>query len=387
MKPRLPLTRPRPPALSRMSDALAGIEESGLYSNYGPVNTRLEQAFVAEMFGGVGACVTVCNATIGLMLALRHAARRRPGSRNFAVMPSFTFAAMGHAAIWAGLTPLLIDVDRHSWMPSADAEDQALRRYGDEVAVLFPYATFGNTLDLERYTRMQRLHGVPVVVDAAASLGSVMADGRAFATGFTGTVVFSMHVTKAFATGEGGLIYSADEATIAALRCMGNYGFGAPRSATMPGLNAKLSEVAALLGLTKLAEYGDVVAHRAALAARYRHRLRGWELQVLHGRQHAFQFMPVLLPPSAAHWRSEIIATLAAEGIGAGAYFSPHIAQQPYFAANSVAEKLTTTERIARRIISLPMADTMTEADVDAICDSLQRAAAPHVSEFRVRSA
>ena len=372
MTRRLPLTRPHPAALSTLGAELAAIEESHLFSNYGPVNTRLDHAFETRMFGGVGHCVTVCNATIGLMLALRHVARRRPGSRNFAVMPSFTFAAMPHAALWAGLTPLLIDVDPLTWLPSHAAEEQALRRYGDEVAVVFPYATFGNNLDLDRYQRLSLRHGVPIVVDAAASLGSVMDDGRAFGTGFPHPIVFSMHVTKSFATGEAGLIYSGDASTIATLRTMGNYGFGEPRTATMAGLNSKLSEVGALLGLAKLEGYDEVVRHRTALGARYRAGLPGWQFQSMRGQVNAIQFMPVLLPDAAAAERSSIIAALGAQGIGAGAYFHPHVARQPYFAHNSVAEDLSATDALTDRILSLPMADDMTVADVDRICAALR---------------
>jgi dTDP-4-amino-4,6-dideoxygalactose transaminase len=372
----LPLARPRPARLSRLGAALEAIEESGHFSNYGPVNARLEQAFLGRMFAGTGACVTVCNATIGLMLALRQAARTRPGGRNLAVMPSFTFAAMAHAALWAGLTPFLVDIDPDTWLPSAEAEEAALRAHGADVAVLFPYATFGNTLDLARYERLARAHGVPVVVDAAASLGSVAEDGRAFGTGFSGTLVFSMHATKAFSTGEAGLIYSADAERIATLRCMGNYGFGQPRAATMPGLNAKLSEVAALLGLAKLEEFETVVRHRARLAACYRAQLAGWRFQALVGRQHAYQFMPVLLPAEAAHRRAEIIAGLAQAGIGAGSYFSPHIARQPYFAQMCAAGRLAATEQVARRILALPISDTMSEDDVAVVCDALRAAVA-----------
>ncbi|MBV9758884.1 MAG: DegT/DnrJ/EryC1/StrS family aminotransferase, partial [Alphaproteobacteria bacterium] len=75
---KIPLIRPNPPRLSRLGEALAAIEASGLFSNYGPVNTRFEQAMAASVFGGVGGCVTACNATVALMLAIRHAIGERP---------------------------------------------------------------------------------------------------------------------------------------------------------------------------------------------------------------------------------------------------------------------------------------------------------------------
>jgi dTDP-4-amino-4,6-dideoxygalactose transaminase len=373
---KLPLLRPNPPRLSRLSDALAAIEASGLFSNYGPLNTRFEQALVASVFGGVGGCVTSCNATIALMLAIRHAIGSRSGARGYALMPSFTFAATAHAALWCGLTPLLCDIDEATWVPAPAAEDALLERFGSDVAVLVPYATFGNDLDLGRYSALSRRHGVPVVIDAAASLGTIGADGAAFGTGCPHPVIFSLHATKAFATLEGGLTYCADPATVATLRTMGNFGFSEPRTATMPGLNAKLNEVTALMGLEKLAEFEQVIAHRAQIAAAYRAELPGWAFQRLTGVRHAFTFMPALLPEHCAARRGAIIQALAAEGIGAGCYFSPHLAEQRYFRDTCRAGDLTATDRIARRMITLPMSDTLTDAEVGYICRVLRNVCA-----------
>ena len=369
---KLPLIRPNPPRLSRLGDALAEIERSSIFSNYGPVNTRFERAVVASVFGGEGHCVTACNATIALMLAIRHAIGDRPRGRRYALMPSFTFAATAHAALWCGLTPLLCDIDEQTWVPSATAEAALLEQFGSDIAVLVPYATFGNDLDLDRYSALSRRHGIPVVVDAAASLGTIAADGAAFGTGCPHPVIFSLHATKAFATLEAGLTYCADATTVGALRAMGNFGFSEPRTATMPGLNSKLSEVTALMGLEKLAEFERVIGHRAGIAAAYRAELPGWTFQLLTGRRHAFTFMPVLLPEHCAPHRRAIVQALAAEGVGAGCYFSPHVAEQPYFRDTCRAGDLAATERIARRMISLPMSDVMTEAEVGYVCRVLR---------------
>lgn len=145
----IPLIRPNPPRLSELTDGLAEIERSGIFSNYGPMNARLEEGLVAGVFGAEGACVTVGNATLGLMLAIKQAVGWRPRGR-YALMPSFTFAATAHAALWCGLTPLLCDIDGDTWLPDAAAEEALLDRYGDEIALILPNATFGNCLDLAR---------------------------------------------------------------------------------------------------------------------------------------------------------------------------------------------------------------------------------------------
>lgn len=400
----VPLIRPSPPPLSQAAARLREIEDSGVFSNFGPVNTRLEHDMVARLFGGEGACVAVCNATIGLMLAVQQAigvprkprsarnsrcefadfaapaprqARRQTQSvsagTRYALMPSFTFAAAAQAALWCGLVPLFCDIDPETWTACAADEERLLARHGSDIAVVMPYATFGYDLDLSRYAALTRRYGVPVVVDAAASLGTASADGRGFGAGFNGSVVYSMHATKSFSTGEGGIVYSANPDTVARLRQMCNFGFGQPRTATMPGLNGKLSEVGALLAHLRLDGYHEVLSHRAALMRGYRQALPELTYQPeLPGTQ-AHQFAPGLLPPALAPCRGEITAALAKQAIGSATYFSPHLAQQDYFAEHGVGGALPVTDDVASRIVSLPLFDGMTPLNLVEVTTAVRR--------------
>ncbi len=375
---RIPLIRPNPPRLSAMGDDLSEIERSGIYSNYGPVNARLEERLAASIFGN-GACVTVANATLGLMLAIKQAVGWRPRGR-YALMPSFTFAATAQAAMWCGLTPLLCDVDPQTWLPDAAEEAALLAQWQDEIAVIVPNATFGNCLDLERYDRLSAQWGVPVVIDAAASLGSIDAAGRAFGSRSRHPLVFSMHATKAFATAEAGLVYCTDQRLIAMLRAMGNFGFGQERAATMPGLNAKLSEVGALLALSKLREIEEIAGHRNALFDIYRALLSGFTFQRMTGQRTAHQFVSVLIPEHASGDVAGVVARLAQSGIGSGRYFVPHLAEQPYFRENAVFGALPVTAALSARVVSLPMSDFMTRRDVEEVCDGFRLACAAPVT-------
>lgn len=369
---RIPFLRPRPPRLSHLVADLQALEASGVYSNYGPLNAKFEQTLTDRLFGGIGGCLTVNNATTGLIIAIHEAAPRGPG-RRLALMPSFTFAATAHAALWAGLTPLLCDIDPETWSMSPNAEDALLGARAGEIACIVPYACFGNGLDLQRYARIAQQTGIGVVIDAAASLGSQDEDGRAFGAGFPHAVVFSMHATKTFATGEAGVIHCGDAERLARLRTMGNFGFGRSREATMPGLNSKLSELGALLGLAKLHDFEEIVRHRDAIAAVYRRNLPGFQFQRVVGRRIAYQFVPALLPEDCRMSRPAIIEALAAEGIGAAHYFSPHLAEHDYFAGVSRKGDLCETAQIAARIISLPISDEMTEAEALSVCAVLRR--------------
>ncbi|HWU95658.1 MAG TPA: aminotransferase class I/II-fold pyridoxal phosphate-dependent enzyme, partial [Sphingomonas sp.] len=369
--PKLPLIAPQPPRLSEMTEALQAIEARGTYSNGGPVVRAFEARVVDALFGGQGAALAVNNATIGLILAIRQAAEGRKG--KYALVPAFTFAATAHAAIWAGLTPILVDSDPQDWAAAAEAEEAALARHAGEVAVVVPYDTFGTCIDLARYARLSAQHNVGVVVDAAASLGSLDAAGRGFGTGAHFASVFSMHATKTFATAEGGLIYSADSEQLEALRRMHNFGFGAPRSATEPGTNAKLPEVLGLLALAKLDGIDTVASRRAALDHAYRTGLGdAVTFQATTAIRQVAQFMPMLLPHGAD--RAAVMAELAAQGIGSGHYFAPHLAQQPYFQRECLHTPTPVADDLAARMLSLPITDAMTQADVATICGALHGA-------------
>ncbi|WP_375411316.1 DegT/DnrJ/EryC1/StrS family aminotransferase [uncultured Bradyrhizobium sp.] len=375
MAEKIPFLKPNPAKLSQLLDQLAEIEASNIFSNYGPVNTRLEQSLTREFFGGRGACVSVCNATIGLMLAIRMAIGAASNkTRRYALMPSFTFAATAHSAIWAGLTPMLCDIEPDTWLASASAEKELLDRYGDKIAVIVPYAALGNNLDLSRYEQLSDDYGVPIVVDAAASLGSLDDDGNNFGTGFRHPIVFSMHVTKTFATSEAGLIYCANTSSIDTLRAMGNFGFDRPRTATMPGLNSKLSEVAALLALQKLQGFDQIVKSRLQRVKLYQEMLKGWVFQRRIGQSHAHQFVSALIPALYATRREHVFQQLASQGIGFGRYFDPHLADQPYFRDLCVFGELPETQNVASRIISLPLSDSMPEADIARVCHVLHDA-------------
>lgn len=373
---RIPFLRPNPPKLSLQGGALAEIERSGVFSNYGPVNSRFEERVSRALFQAENRCVTTANATLGLMLAIKQAVGWKPRGR-YALMPSFTFAAGAQAALWCGLTPLFCDVDSETWLPSAEAEEELLAQYGNDIAVMVPNATFGNCLDLARYHEISATRGIPLVIDAAAALGSLDAEGRPFGIGCEHPLVFSMHATKAFATAEGGLVYCANPKIVAEIRAMGNFGFGEPRNATMPGLNSKMSEVCALLGLTKLGEYEAVARHRHALFEKYCALLPEFVFQKMTGQRMAHQFVSVLVPQSHNGHVEGVIEALRARGVGAARYFVPHLAEQPFFQQTCVAGPLPVTEKIARRIIALPVYDTLTESEVDEICCAFREACAP----------
>ena len=360
---RVPFLRPHPAALTSLVAQLAEIEASGVYTNFGPKNRLLEQRLGERLFDGEGRCVTCVNATTALMLAIRH---EMAPQRRYALLPSFTFPASALAAVWNGLTPLFCDIDPRTWLPSEASEVALLDDRRDEIAVMIPQATFGNCLDLDRYADLARFYDVPVVVDAAPTIGSRDVDGRQFGTSSPFPIVFSMHATKTFATDEGGFVYADRPGLVEDLRSMTNFGFGSARQTTMLGLNGKLSELGALLALVKLDEIDEIVERRSAVATAYRRALPELTFQTIRRSSRA----PVRTgarPRARSRDRDVLVDRVDGLGVEVAHYFSPHLAEQPYFSSASDAGDLSTTELVAGGILSLPMHDAMTTDDVATV--------------------
>ncbi|WP_230631266.1 DegT/DnrJ/EryC1/StrS family aminotransferase [Sphingomonas sp. Leaf37] len=369
-----PLIAPNPPRLSELTDGLRRIEASGVFSNNGPEVRAFEAEITDRMFGGTGASLAVGNATLGLMVAMRQAAGMHPRPGTLALMPALTFAATAQAAVWSGLTPLICDIEAATWAADPAQEEALLARYGERIGVIVPYATFGTAIDLDRYAWLAKHYQVGVVIDAAASLGTLDGESRGFGTGAPFTIVYSMHATKTFSVAEGGLIHSGDRALIDQLRSMINFGFEGGRSATLPGINAKLPEVIGLMARAKLTDIDAICDHRAAIDTAYRDALPAFATQRRQGRRQATQFMPVLLPEALAPHRAAIVAALAQDGVAVGQYFSPHIGEQPLFRDIALVEPTPVADDIGARMLSLPITDAMTPADAPVIAGRLMMA-------------
>jgi dTDP-4-amino-4,6-dideoxygalactose transaminase len=142
----------------------------------------------------------------------------------------------------------------------------------------------------------------------------------------------------------------------------------------MPGLNGKLNEIIALMALLKLPHFEASIEHRAAITELYKRELPELSFQRLVGRRQSFTFVSAMLPQSVAAARTELLAQLANDGIDLRTYFSPHLAEHPYFREVSIWGNLPSTEEVARRIVSLPLSDFTTPVDVVSVAQSLRRA-------------
>jgi dTDP-4-amino-4,6-dideoxygalactose transaminase len=155
---------------------------------------------------------------------------------------------------------------------------------------------------------------------------------------------------------------------------MSNFGFGTDRRVVLPGLNAKLSEVGALLCLSKIEELETLAGHRSRLSAEYRRLLPDWGHQKQIGQRLSYQFYPVVLPDRSADRRLVIECLRRDHDVETAHYFSPHLAEQPFFADTCKATTLGVTDDISSRIISLPLHDAFTRDNVSYVASALKTA-------------
>jgi dTDP-4-amino-4,6-dideoxygalactose transaminase len=365
---RIPFLAPELPPLEDVARDLAAIYASGVFSNGGPFERRLADRLTEYL--GATACVPVANGTLGLMLAAR--ALARPDAPRRVLLPSFTFPASALAMEWAGLEPVFCDVDPESWQPTLDPD--LLRRHADELALVLLCNTFGAPSDAAFWREAAEGCGLPILVDSASGLGGRYTDGRRL--GGAGLVeVFSMHATKTFGVGEGGVVAVPDAALAARLARLRNFGLDGPprggREASPEcvddGLNAKLPEVLAAIACRALDRHEDVLAARRRVADAYRARLEphGFRFQK-HGDLSPWQCVSVCVPAGVD--RDALRARLFERGIETRRYFAPPLHRQARWAGRRVLGELDTTETVARRILSLPTGNALSEARVDRVC-------------------
>lgn len=364
---------PKLPPLDAAGAYFALAEEARWFSNGGPCATLLAERLAAAVGGGVEA-VPVASCTAGLLVTLRAVLGEPSGDRRLVALPSFTFVATAAAVRWCGFEPLWVDVDPDGWHLDAHALDAALDTHRGRVAGVVACSTFGTRPPVSRRAGVDEVaaaHGVPVVYDSAAAWGAV--DDQGVVAGAAGVAeVFSFHATKPFAAGEGGAVTTRDPELADRIRSLANFGFTADRRVPVVGINAKMSELHAAVALAVLDRYHLTLQERRRRAALVRAGLEpfGWRFQ-LGAAGSTVQFVPALAP--SAEVRDRVLAAAAEAGIELRTYFDPPLHQEAAF-AGAAAGPLPVTEELARRVVSLPMADDLLPRDVERVIACCRRA-------------
>ncbi|MES2183562.1 MAG: DegT/DnrJ/EryC1/StrS family aminotransferase [Pseudomonadota bacterium] len=371
----IPLLVPDMPGPEALMPYLWRMHESRQYSNFGPLVREFE-AHLWELFrqGAPGpvALTTVSSATTGLELVLSSLGLR-PGAR--VLLPALTFVATATVALRLGLVPVLADVDPESWLLTPDIARRALA--STPFDAVMPVASFGAPQHLAGWQAFERQTGLPVVVDAAPAFGSQAMDAS------SGTVVISLHATKSFAAGEGGIVVSMDAELVRRVREGSNFGINLDPAASMPigslasiGTNAKLSEYHAAVALAALETWDARVAARRALYWELRGQLdeaAGGRLRWQAGNdQCAPSLLCVRLPSAEARARLE--QACAGDGIGTRRWYQPLLTSMPALTGRCVALPVPHAGDIAQDLVGLPFFPGMLQEQRQRIAGAVRSA-------------
>jgi dTDP-4-amino-4,6-dideoxygalactose transaminase len=357
----IPFIRPTLPPPEQWLPYLREAWENRWFSNFGPLAGRLERALSEKYAGGRREAVLVANGTCGLTAALLAC-----DVKGRVVVPAFTFAATAQAVLQAGCQPIFCDVSPRTWELEPDALDDLLRR--ENVGGVIHVRAFGFCRDLEEIERIVGRFGVPLVVDAAAALGAQRDDGE-YAGSQGDLEVFSLHATKVFCVGEGGLVF-APPALAAKLRAVINFGFQRG-DVVMPGFNAKLSEFHAAVGLALLDAIDGYIERRRSVAARYRAAVAefaGWANPVRTGRA-VWQTYPALLPADVDP--EAIVARGHQRGVVFRRYYAPALHETSFF-KHATGNSLEEASLLSRRMLCLPVYADMTPEELDSVVGVLR---------------
>ena len=214
-------------------------------TNGGTYVTDFEKRIAATI--NVRHCVAMCNATVGLEIAIRAL-----GLTGEVIIPSFTFVATANALQWQEITPVFCDIDRntHSLDP-AKVEQLITPRTSGIIGVHL----WGKPCDIDGLTELARRRELKLLFDSAHAFGCSY-KGRMVGN-FGDAEVFSFHATKFLNSLEGGAVVTNDDSLAQKLRLMRNFGFTSYDRTESIGVNGKMNEVSAAMGLTNLDSMDD----------------------------------------------------------------------------------------------------------------------------------
>jgi dTDP-4-amino-4,6-dideoxygalactose transaminase len=350
---KFPAIRPVLPPMSEWEHYLQPAYDQRWFTNFGPVASQFEAA-LTEKFCHSGEVMTCANnATSAIAAALISI-----DVRGRVLVPAYTFPATAAAVLMAGAEPVVLDVDLETWAVSADSLAQALSSNGAAAVILV--SPFGLAQDFAEHLAISRRAQVPCVIDNAAGLnekGQPLPNDTSFE-------VYSLHATKPFPIGEGGAMRS-HSSRAAGLRIALNFGlaYGEAQPGCW-GINGKLPEVSAAVGLAVIENFDRILEVRRAAAARYIEELSGFEELRMPNDVGLgpWQVFPVLMPTASA--AEKFVENAAAEGLQVRWSYKPSLDAWP---RTSTIAPCPNARSLSARMVTLPVYSDVTEAELNAI--------------------
>jgi dTDP-4-amino-4,6-dideoxygalactose transaminase len=357
------VTRPLLPPLEEYSARLRAVWQAQWLTNNGAQHQALTRALAGML--GTPHLSLFANGTLALL-----AACRAFGLEGEAITTPFTFPATTHALHWAGLTPVFADIDASTLTLDPAAVEAAITPRTSAIVAVHVY---GIACDVEALGALAARRGLKLIYDAAHAFGT-MHKGRPLAS-FGDASMLSFHATKLFHTAEGGALIVGDAVTQANVDLLRNFGIASESDVVLPGINAKMSELSAALGLSVLPHLADERDHRARVAAVYDRELASLAgivpVRPSPASTDSLQYYVIRVDSAAAACtRDELYARLKGFNVYTRRYFWPLCSDsQPYRALPSATSAhLPIASRAASEVLCLPLYGTLTTEDALRIC-------------------
>lgn len=345
------------PTLASLQEVLPYFEEiwnEGMLTNDGPLVQRFESELARRL--GVAHVVCVNSGTMALQLCTR--ALELQGE---IITTPFTFIGTANAIQWEGCEPVYADIDAQTWnLDPAKIEGKISSR----TSAILPVHVFGNPCDTVAIQQIAEKHGLEIFYDAAHAT-SVNKDGRSLL--INGRVsVLSFHATKVLNTAEGGACVTEEAELAERLRALRFFGFDQDKTVRGLGINAKMSEISAALGLANLALLDSALATRRNKYLLYQELLApctSIHFQQFSNSEYNYTYMPILL--DEPQQVTAVMNKLEEQKVFPRRYFYPALHQVEGLESG---DSLPVAEDISSRILCLPLYDQLADEDIRLIC-------------------
>ncbi len=363
----IPVTRPYLPSRERLDAYIDGIYERGWLTNNGVLVQELTRRLETHL--GVENLLLVANGTLALQIAYRAlgVTPEAHGGVVEAVTTPFSFVATASSLAWESVKPSFADIDPDTWCLDPNAVELAIT---PQTRAIVPVHVFGNACDVNAIDDIAHRRGLKVVYDAAHAFGVGYRGGSVLRYGDAATLSF--HATKLFHTIEGGAIVFRRADDLERARAMINFGITGPVTIEGLGINAKMNEFQAAMGLAVLDEMDVNMRARRAIWQAYDDALCGHVQRQARtpDASNNYAYVPVLLGSEAHVEKAQ--AALRDIDVHARRYFFPSLETVDYLGGHAVHEH---SNDVAGRILCLPIYVGLTKDDVERIVATVKRAA------------
>jgi dTDP-4-amino-4,6-dideoxygalactose transaminase len=359
------VTQPHLPPLEEFIPYLEKIWKSKMLTNCGPFHGELEQELCGYL--GVSHIALFTNATIGLVTALQ--SLRITGE---VITTPYSFVATSHSLLWNGIKPVFVDVDPVTLNLDPTKIEAAIT---PQTTAILPVHCYGHPCDVAAIQKIADTYNLKVIYDAAHAFGVEDDEGSILRHGDLS--VLSFHATKVFNTFEGGAIVCPDAKTKVHIDYLKNFGHAGEVNVVAPGINGKMSEFNAALGLLQLKYIAQAVVERRKIDGLYRTLLKGTKGIRCFGdageKVANYAYFPILVEPDYPISRDELYARLKRSGIHPRRYFYPLISEFPMYRGLPSARRdnLPVATEASGKILCLPIYPALEQSQVEDIAGQI----------------